>query len=158
MGLEGLDFTLPPEFTHTKRPHEQEGESHQESDAKRTKTEEAQTAQQQPEDDHSLEDGLALLVQNALSNVDDLVGQFDAPVDDNIGDPMDIDVAALLESVTPPPTFFSDPLKYVRTVQTHTLGNLVCTPSLNKRSGACMLIGEQVLYHLILSHTTPTHR
>lgn len=136
MGLEGLDFTLPPEFTNPKRPHEQDGESHEVFDAKRTKTEAAQTAQQ-PEDDHSLEDGLALLVQNALSNVDDLVGQFDAPVDGNISDPMDIDVAALLESVNPPPTFFSDPLKYVRTVQTHTLGNLVCSSQLEQKD-RCM--------------------
>lgn len=101
---------------------------HQDSEAKRLKTEQAQ-ATQPLEEDNSLEDGLALLVQNALSNVEDLVGQFDAPVDGTVGDPMDLDTVALLESVTPPPTFFSDPLKYVRNVQSHALGNLVCSTS-----------------------------
>ncbi|KAM3503153.1 hypothetical protein MY11210_008824 [Beauveria gryllotalpidicola] len=127
-GLEGLDFTLPPELTSSKRPYHVEGESHQEdSEAKRLKTEEDQ-ATEQPEDDNSLEDGLALLVQNALSNVGDLVPQFNATSDGNSGDPMNIDAAALLESITPPPpTFFADPLKYVRNVQTHTLGNLSFT-------------------------------
>lgn len=119
--LEGLNFTLPPELTNPKRPHEPEEESQHDAEAKRLKTEAAHGAHQ--EDDNSLEDGLAMLVQNALSNVDDLVGQFDAPVDGQ--DPMDLDTAALLESVTPAPTFFSDPLKYVRNIQTHTLGNLV---------------------------------
>ncbi|KAM3559805.1 hypothetical protein ARSEF4850_003961 [Beauveria asiatica] len=125
-GLEGLDFTLPPELTNSKRPHDAEGEPHQDPESKRLKTEEDQAADQ-PEDDNSLEDGLALLVQNALSNVGDLVPQFNATIDSHSGDPMDIDAAALLESITPPPTFFADPLKYVRNVQTHTLGNLSFT-------------------------------
>ncbi|XWW98510.1 hypothetical protein V2A60_006510 [Cordyceps javanica] len=125
-GLDGLVFSLPPELTNPKRSYEQEGESYQDSEAKRLKTEEAQAAQE-PEDDNSLEDGLALLVQNALSNVGDLVGDFDAPVDGDTSDPMDIDTVALLESVAPQHTFFSDPQKYVRSLQSHTLGSLCFT-------------------------------
>lgn len=123
-GLEGLDFTLPPELMNPpKRSHEHQGGAHDDSEAKRLKTEAAGVSNPD-DDDNALEDNLALLVQNALSNVGDLVSQFDSVVADS-GDPMDIDAAALLESVGPLHTFFSDPLKYVCNIHTHTLGSLV---------------------------------
>lgn len=126
-GLEDLDFSIPPELLNPKRPHELDDEAHDDSEAKRLKLE-TTTHEDHHEDDNSLEDGLALLVQNALSNVGDLVGHFDASVDTSPHDPMDLDTVALLESVAPLPTFHSDPLKYVRQVQTHSLGNLVSCP------------------------------
>lgn len=126
-GLEDLDFSIPPELLNPKRPHELGDEEHDNSEAKRLKLE-TTNHDDHHEDDNSLEDGLALLVQNALSNVSDLVGHFDASVDTSPHDPMDLDTVALLESVAPLPTFHSDPLKYVRQVQTHSLGNLVSRP------------------------------
>lgn len=82
-------------------------------------------------DETSLEDGLALLVQNALSNVGDLVDQFgdstnDAP-DATVSDPMDLDISgpSISEPPAPRPTFSSDPQRYVQDVNLHALGNLV---------------------------------
>jgi hypothetical protein len=113
-GLEGLDFSLPPELA-SKRPLGDEGEV-EETASKRLKGENIP--------DNDLEDGLALLVQNALSGVGDLVGDFDGS-GTGVGDAMDTDPSSLLDNAVPSSTFYSEPLKYVRGVQTYALANLV---------------------------------
>lgn len=74
--------------------------------------------------EESLEDGLALLVQNALSNANDFAFSTD--------DPMEID--GITDHPLPPPppppsppsiTFFSDPQTYLRKASRHALGNMV---------------------------------
>ncbi|CAJ0552919.1 Ff.00g009970.m01.CDS01 [Fusarium sp. VM40] len=73
--------------------------------------------------EESLEDGLALLVQNALSNANDFAFSTD--------DPMEID--GITDHPLPPPppppsppsiTFFSDPQTYLRKASRHALGNM----------------------------------
>lgn len=120
MGLEGIDFSLPPELS-SKRPLEEEPvPSTENPDAKRLKAETHQA-------EDSLEDGLALLVQNALSNVGDLVDQFGPPPDEppNTEDVMDLDAVSALDLPQPAPTFYEEPLKYIRHAQSQTLINLV---------------------------------
>lgn len=121
MGLENIDFSFPPEPS-SKRPLESDAPNASEADSKRLRME---TSGGQTED--SLEDGLALLVQNALSNVGDLVGQFDTPADipTTTDDVMDLDAVAGLELPKPSPTFFEDPLKYIKHNQSHALASLV---------------------------------
>lgn len=119
-GLEGFDFNLSPELA-AKRPYEDMGGGANESpEAKRSKTE------NQAEED-SLEDGLALLVQNALSNVGDLVDQFNGTPDvpATSTEPMEVDSAPAPEPAREPATFFAEPLQYIRDVNIHALGNLV---------------------------------
>lgn len=107
-----------------KRPFEEVGESSRENnespEAKRVKTEnEAQ--------EESLEDGLALLVQNALSNVGDLVDQFNAeseipiPTTDAAND----DATTAAQIAEPLPTFISHPDKFISNATLHALGNIV---------------------------------
>lgn len=122
MGLEGLDFSLPPELS-SKRPLvEVDTTADQDAEAKRLKTENA------PEVD-SLEDGLALLVQNALSNVGDLVDQFNTAPDASlsVAEAMDLDDVVGLELPKPTPIFFVEPLEYLRQGQSYTLVNMVRT-------------------------------
>lgn len=121
MGLENIDFSFPAEPS-SKRPLESDAPNTSDADSKRLRME---TTDGQPED--SLEDGLALLVQNALSNVGDLVGQFDTPADipTTAEDVMDLDAVAALELPKPSPTFFEDPLKYIKHNQSHALASLV---------------------------------
>ncbi|KND94402.1 Telomeric DNA-binding factor trf1 [Tolypocladium ophioglossoides CBS 100239] len=123
-GLEGLDFNLSPEFA-SKRPYEDMGGGANESpEAKRSRTE------NQAEED-SLEDGLALLVQNALSNVGDLVDQFNGTPDvpATTPEPMEVDSSTAPETAPEPArepaTFFAEPQQYIRDVNIHALGNLV---------------------------------
>ncbi|PHH71974.1 hypothetical protein CDD80_4851 [Ophiocordyceps camponoti-rufipedis] len=85
----------------TKRPLDHYGRD--ESEAKRIKTTE-----------ESFDDGLALLVQNALSSVGDLVDQFNAE-SATVDVPQD----------TPRPTFSSDPQAFVRDMSLHSLGNML---------------------------------
>ncbi|KAI9171002.1 Telomeric DNA-binding factor trf1 [Paramyrothecium foliicola] len=119
--LDGLDFSLPPELA-MKRPFEEVGESSRENEnpeAKRVKTEnEAQ--------EESLEDGLALLVQNALSNVGDLVDQFNAEAEIPIPstDAVNEESAPAPQVSEPPTTFMSHPEKFVHNATLHALGNL----------------------------------
>ncbi|OAQ79898.1 MYB DNA binding protein (Tbf1) [Purpureocillium lilacinum] len=119
-GLEGLDFNLSPELA-SKRPFEDVATGAVESpEAKRAKTE------GQAEED-SLEDGLALLVQNALSNVGDLVDQFSAgpdPLPAPSTEPMDVDSAPTPEPRKVPATFALEPQRYIREMNMHALGNL----------------------------------
>lgn len=121
-GFEGLDFNMSPELA-TKRPFDAAAEDSHDSEAKRLKTE----LQNGGEEEESFEDGLALLVQNALSNVSDLVDQFGADNDAVAGssDPMDIDAGTVLEQFTAPIAFSLDPEKYVRKANMHALGTLV---------------------------------
>lgn len=87
--------------------------------AKRAKTE------VQEEEEESLENGLALLVQNALSNVGDLV--------DNFGPESDEPPAATTEPMDGPPpelprvrpSFSADPQAYVREMNLTALGSTV---------------------------------
>ena len=120
-GLEGLDFNLSPELA-SKRPFEDVATGAVESpEAKRAKTE------GQAEED-SLEDGLALLVQNALSNVGDLVDQFSAgpdPLPAPSTETMDVDSAPTPEPRKVPATFALEPQRYIREMNMHALGNLV---------------------------------
>lgn len=78
--------------------------------------------------EQSLEDGLALLVQNALSNVGDMMDQFnDGEAHATVDDPMEVDNAPVPEESAPLPLpdFQSDPQKYLRTASRNALGNLV---------------------------------
>ncbi|RFU79428.1 hypothetical protein TARUN_2785 [Trichoderma arundinaceum] len=121
-GLEALDFSILAELA-SKRPFEdvaQENHDEHEQEAKRPKTENP-TAEQES----SLEDGLALLVQNALSNVGDLVSRFNVESEEAHGsDPMDVDDAHGADARPAPVAFLSEPEKYVRIANTHALGNL----------------------------------
>ena len=119
-GLEAFDFNLSPELA-AKRPYEEIGSgANQSPEAKRPRTE------NRAEED-SLEDGLALLVQNALSNVGDLVDQFNGTPDvpATSTEPMDMDSAPIPEPDREPATFSADPQRYIRDVNVHALGNLV---------------------------------
>ncbi|KAG6011307.1 hypothetical protein E4U43_008405, partial [Claviceps pusilla] len=116
-----LDFNFSPELTSTKRPFDEIAATSETSQPKRAKgeveTEEA-----------SFEDGLALLVQNALSNVGDMVDRFTNGSDalnTPASDSMDVDTAMpLLELPASRPKFAAEPLKYVRDANLHALGNL----------------------------------
>ncbi|PNY29923.1 Telomeric DNA-binding factor trf1 [Tolypocladium capitatum] len=118
-GLEGLDFTLSPKLA-PKRPYEDLGGGANESPGvKRSKME------NQAEED-SLEDGLALLVQNALSNVGDLVDQFngmpDVPATST--EPTEGDSPPAAEPAREPATFLAEPQQFIRDANIHALGNL----------------------------------
>ncbi|KAM6477140.1 telomere repeat binding factor-domain-containing protein [Trichoderma sp. SZMC 28011] len=121
-GLEALDFSILAELA-SKRPFEhvaQDNHDEREQEAKRPKTENHTT-----EEETSLEDGLALLVQNALSNVGDLVSKFNIETGEAHGsDPMDVDDAHGADARPAPVSFLSEPEKYVRIANTHALGNL----------------------------------
>lgn len=139
--LEGLDFAMSPQIT-TKRPFDDLSATDEQS--KRVKTEnegghghesEIQNGTQKLNGDQdgaeeSLEDGLALLVQNALSGVGDLV-EFsqDPEISHTTNDPMDVDGTATIPepSLPPPPIiqFVSEPEKFLRDASRHALGNLV---------------------------------
>jgi protein TBF1 len=126
--LEGLGLDLDSIMqAATKRPFEDESNS--DDPSKRVKTEAEPPSQNTLDLDQgaeeSLEDGLALLVQNALSNVNDFVFSTS-------NDPMEID--GITDHPLPPPppppsppsvSFFSDPQKYLRKASRHALGNLV---------------------------------
>ncbi|KAL7933435.1 telomere repeat binding factor domain-containing protein [Trichoderma chlorosporum] len=121
-GLEALDFSILAELA-SKRPFEhvaQDNHDEREQEAKRPKTENPTT-----EEETSLEDGIALLVQNALSNVGDLVSKFTMETGEAHGsDPMDVDDAHGADARPAPVSFLSEPEKYVRIANTHALGNL----------------------------------
>ncbi|ODA80955.1 hypothetical protein RJ55_03915 [Drechmeria coniospora] len=115
---DGLDFSLSPDIA-LKRSFDEVGVGATESpEAKRTKVE-------VHADEDSLEDGLALLVQNALSNVGDLVDQFSRMPDvpETPAMPTNTDVPAL-DIVKPRALFSSDPQRYIQEVNLHALGNL----------------------------------
>lgn len=128
--LDGLDLELALQAA-TKRPFEDM--TNGDDPSKRVKTEDETTHDNDFENDHgaeeSLEDGLALLVQNALSNVGDLVNQFtqDADMAHTTSDPMDVDSVPGPDDSLPPisVTFLSDPQKYLRNASRNALGNLV---------------------------------
>lgn len=112
---------MSPELA-SKRPFEDIAATSETSESKRAKNETESEME-------SLEDDLALLVQNALSNVGDLVDQAtrgnDVP-DTPPSDPMEVDATMMLpELPIVRPTFAAEPLKYVRDANTHALGNLV---------------------------------
>lgn len=66
-------------------------------------------------------------MQNALSNVGDLVSRFNVEPEEAHGsDPMDVDDAHGTDARPAPVSFLSEPEKYVRIANTHALGNLVC--------------------------------
>ncbi|CCT61842.1 uncharacterized protein FFB20_03628 [Fusarium fujikuroi] len=125
--LEGLGLDLDSIMqAATKRPFEDE--SNGDDPSKRVKTEAEPTSENAldlPQGaEEELEDGLALLVQNALSNVNDFV--FGTS-----NDPMEIDGITDHNLPPPPPppspppvSFFSDPQKYLRKASRHALGNL----------------------------------
>lgn len=131
-GLENLEFAFPSEFA-SKRPLEGDADITQSSEANKRLKSDAIPSGDAEED--TLEDGLALLVQNALSNVGDLVDQFgtDSGANGVPDDPMDLDATLGLDTTTtsskPSSTFFAEPSTYIQQVQTHALANTVCTPS-----------------------------
>lgn len=123
-GLEGRYSAPPPEPT-SKRPFDDISATSETSEAKRAKTE-TET------EEASLEDGLALLVQNALSNVEDLIDQFSSNSDnvnpdvETPSDPMEVDaIPPLPDSPVAQPAFSLEPQKFIRNVNIHALGNLV---------------------------------
>lgn len=122
----------PPPHPATKRPFESDTSDIDQS--KRIKTEidppQQNGFQEDPNAEDSLEDGLALLVQNALSNVGDLVSQFSQEPDIShtaTAESMDIDSATIPEASLPPApvTFASDPQRFMRNATRHALGNMV---------------------------------
>ncbi|KPM40368.1 hypothetical protein AK830_g6195 [Neonectria ditissima] len=129
--LDGLDLELALQAA-TKRPFEDLALTNGHDPSKRVKSENDATHDDDFDDDHgaeeSLEDGLALLVQNALSNVGDLVSQFTQDVDipHTNTDPMDVDSIPVPEDSIPPApvSFISDPQKYLRNASRNALGNL----------------------------------
>ncbi|KAF7541342.1 hypothetical protein G7Z17_g11989 [Cylindrodendrum hubeiense] len=127
--LDGLDLELALQAA-TKRPFDDMMNG--DDPSKRVKTEIDTTHDNEFDNDHgaeeSLEDGLALLVQNALSNVGDLVNQFtqDADMPHTTSDPMDVDSVPIPDDSLPPipVTFLSDPQNYLRNASRNALGNL----------------------------------
>ncbi|KAM0430485.1 hypothetical protein ACHAPT_005832 [Fusarium lateritium] len=129
--LDGLDLDSMLQAA-TKRPFD--GNANADESSKRVKTETGpahdNAFQSDPNAEESLEDGLALLVQNALNNVGDLVSQFtqDANMAQTTNDPMDVDPTPIPEASLPPPpppvTFLSNPQKYLRKASRHALGNM----------------------------------
>jgi hypothetical protein len=128
--LDGLDLDSMLQAA-TKRPFDGNTNGDESSKRVKTETEPAHDNAFEPDPgaEESLEDGLALLVQNALNNVGDLVSQFtqDANMAQTTNDPMDVDPAPIPEASLPPPpvTFLSDPQKYLRKASRHALGNMV---------------------------------
>ncbi|RGP68001.1 telomeric dna-binding factor trf1 [Fusarium longipes] len=132
--LEGLDLDLESIMqAATKRPFEDHSNHDDSNKRVKSETEPVQQQQQQQQQqntleldqgaEESLEDGLALLVHNALNNASDFM--FD-PANDQ----MDID-GITDHSLPPPPppsspsvTFFSDPQKYLRKASRYALGNM----------------------------------
>ncbi|KAG5979787.1 hypothetical protein E4U55_004765 [Claviceps digitariae] len=117
-----LNFNFSPELTSAKRPFEDIAATSETSQPKRAKGE-VETAEA------SFEDDLALLVQNALSNVGDMVDRFTSGsdvLDTPASDPMEVDTTMPLhlEIPAPRPKFAAEPLKYVRDANVHALGNL----------------------------------
>ncbi|KAH7153221.1 telomere repeat binding factor-domain-containing protein [Dactylonectria macrodidyma] len=127
--LDGLDLELALQAA-TKRPFE--ALTNGDDPSKRVKTEPETLHDNEFENDHgaeeSLEDGLALLVQNALSNVGDLVDQFnqDADMPHTTSDSMDIDSVPVPDDPLSPVavSFLDDPQKYLRNASRNALGNL----------------------------------
>ncbi|KAG6079120.1 hypothetical protein E4U16_001246 [Claviceps sp. LM84 group G4] len=119
--LGGLDFNFSPELASSKRPFDEIAATSETTEPKRAKSD-AQTQEA------SFEDGLALLVQNALSNVGEMVDRFtsgDDVLETSSSDPMQIDTTMPLPELTAPrPKFAAEPLKYVRLANVHALGNL----------------------------------
>ncbi|KHN98268.1 Telomere repeat-binding factor, dimerization domain protein [Metarhizium album ARSEF 1941] len=117
-----LDLTLPPELA-PKRPLEEDvGAGAEAPEAKRAKT-------ATETEEASLEDGLALLVQNALSNVGDMVDQFtngqEPAPEPPASDPIEVDTSIRApESPVIRTTFRSDPQKFIRDANVHALGSL----------------------------------
>lgn len=114
MDLEGFDFTDLSRELAAKRPLDEvdRGPS-QTPEAKRAKTE-------VQADEESLEKSLALLVQNALADVGDLVDHFNAESDEPLTattEPMD--------TARPLPAFSADPQAYVREMNINALGGMV---------------------------------
>uniref|UniRef100_A0A0B7JTR2 HTH myb-type domain-containing protein n=1 Tax=Bionectria ochroleuca TaxID=29856 RepID=A0A0B7JTR2_BIOOC len=129
-GLEGFDFFLASE-TASKRPLMSFGDTDHDLDAKRLKRE----GEVATEAEVSFEDGMDLLVQNALSNINDLMGQLTDEPDmsavvpttepDPATDPMDLDVSQIHDSLPPAPAvFLSEPEKFVRQANINALGIL----------------------------------
>ncbi|RSM02130.1 hypothetical protein CEP52_008157 [Fusarium oligoseptatum] len=127
--LDGLDLDSMLQAA-TKRPFDGNTNGDESSKRVKTETEPAHDNAFEPDPgaEESLEDGLALLVQNALNNVGDLVSQFtqDANMAQATNDPMDVDPTPIPEASLPPPpvTFLSDPQKYLRKASRHALGNM----------------------------------
>lgn len=120
-----LDFNFSPELASSKRPFDEIAATSETTEPKRVKSD-AQTQEA------SFEDGLALLVQNALSNVGEMVDQFtsgDDVLETSSSDPMQIDTTMPLPELSAPrPKFAAEPIKYVRLANVHALGNLVSLP------------------------------
>ncbi|KAF4994891.1 hypothetical protein FGRMN_5488 [Fusarium graminum] len=124
--LEGLGLDLDSIMqAATKRPFEDHSNGDDPNKRVKAETEPVHehTLELDQDAEESLEDGLALLVQNALSNANDFVFPT--------SDPMEID--GITDHPLPPPppppsppsvTFFSDPQTYLRKASRHALGNM----------------------------------
>jgi hypothetical protein len=156
--LDGLDLELALQAA-TKRPFPSATES--DNSSKRVKSENDaiandNTFENNQSTEQSLEDGLALLVQNALSNVGDLMDQFNQNGDEThatIDDPMEVDTAPIPEETPSLPLFDfqSDPQKYLRTASRNALGNLV-----GLHPGAAAIALTVATGHLSTAHILPT--
>ena len=122
MSLDGFDFSIITD-TASKRPLESaEVTTNEPPEAKRLKTEDGP-----PE--NAYEDEMSLLVQNALSNINDIIGQFSEEPDGAHAVPTAESGAtngAPAHDVQPTPVgFMTDPTKFVRNSNIDALATIV---------------------------------
>ncbi|KAG5933078.1 hypothetical protein E4U53_001105 [Claviceps sorghi] len=120
-----LDFNFSPELTSAKRPFEDIAATSETSQAKRAKGE--------PEtEEAAFEDGIALLVQNALSNVGDMVERLTSGsdvLDTPASDPMEVDTTMPLpELPAPRPKFAAEPLNTMQNLKALSLLLILVQP------------------------------
>lgn len=120
--LDGFDFSMISD-TASKRPLESAETTIETPEAKRLKSENAP-----PEDGY--DDEMSLLVQNALSNINDIIGQFSEEPDGQAvptTEPGTADGAPAQEVQPAPIGFLTDPRKFVRDSNINALGSIVCS-------------------------------
>ena len=124
--LDGFDFSMITD-TASKRPLESaEVTTIETPEAKRLKTESA------PPDD-GYDDEMSLLVQNALSNINDIIGQFSQEPEGAhtvpTTEPGATDGAPAQDVQPAPVGFMTDPTKFVRNSNIDALATIVrCAP------------------------------
>jgi hypothetical protein len=132
------DLSLALESLTSKRPLESTEDkdgAHDDQANKRIKTEaEHQEVQAQPEpepepsfDGMNLEDDMALLVSNALSNANDMMQQYseEPQTQEQSAEPMDLDNSILPDLPRTLPDFDLEPHQFLRVGSIRALGNLV---------------------------------
>ena len=118
---DGLDFSMPADIA-SKRPLENVEATIETPDAKRLKSE-----ANAPEENY--DDEMSLLVQNALSNINDIIGQFnEEPETQGVVPTTEpgLGGGAIAQEVQlPPSNFVSDPNGFVRRANVNALASTV---------------------------------